>query len=96
MCSSDLRAGGQILFSAPERRVAPVALVLRFDRLASAHLLRMRLLGVDEANLQANVLAAAVGCALTLLFLGAGEVLHGCRVISEASGWPARSGTAAW
>ncbi|EGD59842.1 diguanylate cyclase [Novosphingobium nitrogenifigens DSM 19370] len=65
------RAGGQILFSAPDRRVAPVALVLRFDRLASVHLLRMRLLGVDEANLQANVLAAAVGCALTLLFLGA-------------------------
>lgn len=65
------RAGGQIVFTAP-RRDAPVSfMVLRFDHLASLGLLRLRVMGGDEASLEATVLATAVGAALTLLLLGA-------------------------
>jgi hypothetical protein len=46
-------------------------MVLRFDHLASLELLRMRVMGGDEASLEATVLATAVGAALTLLLLGA-------------------------
>jgi len=65
------RAGGQIMFAAPHRDAPLLGLVLRFDRLASANLLRMRLMGADESSLQATVLAMAVGGALMLLLLGA-------------------------
>lgn len=65
------RAGGQIVFSAPHRDAALQGLVLRFDRLASYNLLRMRLMGGDESSLQATVLAMVVGGALMLLLLGA-------------------------
>jgi diguanylate cyclase (GGDEF)-like protein len=65
------RAGGQIVFTAPHRDAPLQAVVLRFDRLASLNLLRMRLMGGDESSLQATVLAMAVGGALMLLLLGA-------------------------
>ncbi|MDE1916521.1 MAG: GGDEF domain-containing protein [Sphingomonadales bacterium] len=65
------RAGGQIVFSAPHRDAELQGLVLRFDRLASYNLLRMRLMAGDESSLQATVLAMVVGGALMLLLLGA-------------------------
>lgn len=65
------RAGGQIAFYAPQRDVRAVALVMRFDRLASLKLLRLRLMSANEANLESTVLAAMVGGALMLLLLGA-------------------------
>ncbi|MCJ2187935.1 GGDEF domain-containing protein [Novosphingobium beihaiensis] len=64
------RTGGQIAFEAPVRE-APVRFVTaRFDRLASVHLLRMRMLSRGEANLQATALSICVTAALTLLLLG--------------------------
>lgn len=65
------RAGGQIAFPAPKRATPPVALVLRFDRLASAEILRIRLLDTAESERQATAMAATVGAALMLLLIGA-------------------------
>ncbi|MCJ2177280.1 diguanylate cyclase [Novosphingobium album (ex Hu et al. 2023)] len=65
------RTGGQIAFEAPVRD-APVRFVtMRFDRLASVNLLRMRLLSRGEAAIQSIALAICVTAALTLLLLGA-------------------------
>lgn len=65
------RAGGQIAFPAPQNGVPPVAVILRFDRLASAQVLRMRLLDAGESIEQSTALAATVGAALMLLLIGA-------------------------
>ena len=63
------RAGGQIVFDAPGRRVPLTAVTMRFDGLASHGLLRMRLIPQAEAGVQAAGMAAAVGAALTLLLV---------------------------
>lgn len=63
------RAGGQIVFEAPERRVPLTAVTMRFDGLVSHGLLRMRLIPKAEAGVQAAGMAAAVGAALTLLLV---------------------------
>lgn len=65
------RAGAQIAFPAPGRAAPVAAVTLRFDRLASANLLRLRLTGPDEEEQQSTVLAAVVGSALMLLLVGA-------------------------
>lgn len=65
------RAGGQIAFEAPSRTAPLVALTLRFDRLASIDIVRMRLIGRGDASVQSVALAAAIGAALTLLLIGA-------------------------
>jgi diguanylate cyclase (GGDEF)-like protein len=67
--ASHWRAGGQILFDAPERAAPLVAVTMRFDRLASHELVRARLLSKDESNMQAAGMAAAVGAVLTLLLV---------------------------
>lgn len=64
------RAGGQIAFVPPMRDAPPVAVILRFDRLASASLLRVRLLDTQEGGRQATAMAATVGAALMLLLIG--------------------------
>lgn len=65
------RTGGQIAFEAPVRD-APVRFVtMRFDRLASVNLLRMRLLSRGEAAIQSTALSICVTAALTLLLIGA-------------------------
>ncbi|MGH6781189.1 MAG: diguanylate cyclase [Sphingomonadaceae bacterium] len=68
---SHWRIGGQIAFEAPERDVAPTAITIGFDRLASHSLLRMRLMTAATADTQSSIVAAVVGGALTLLLLGA-------------------------
>jgi diguanylate cyclase (GGDEF)-like protein len=65
------RSGGQITFEAPERDSPLKAATLRFDRPASAKLLRMRLMSHGEEARQATALAASVGAALMLLLIGA-------------------------
>jgi len=65
------RSGGQITFEAPERDSPLKAATLRFDRPASARLLRMRLMSHGEEARQATALAASVGAALMLLLIGA-------------------------
>jgi diguanylate cyclase (GGDEF)-like protein len=65
------RAGGQIAFEAPDRDAPLVALTMRFDRLASQELLRMRLMSRGEAGVQSAALAASIGAALMLLLVGA-------------------------
>lgn len=65
------RIGGQIAFVPPQRDAPLIAMTLRFDRLASAQLLRMRLLNQGEGNLQSTALAASIGASLTLLLIGA-------------------------
>ncbi|HUD27711.1 MAG TPA: diguanylate cyclase [Novosphingobium sp.] len=68
---SHWRAGAQIAFSAPHRAVPVTAVTLRFDRLASAGLLRLRLTSPDDEEQQSTVLAAVIGSALMLLLVGA-------------------------
>ncbi|MDE8651195.1 hypothetical protein [Novosphingobium album (ex Liu et al. 2023)] len=68
---SHWRAGGQIAFPAPDRNVPLVALTLRFDRLASADLLRLRMMRDGEASMQSIALATSIGAALMLLVIGA-------------------------
>jgi diguanylate cyclase (GGDEF)-like protein len=63
------RAGGQILFEAPERSAPLSAVTMRFDRLASHELVRAHLLPSDESSMQSAGMAAAVGAALTLLLV---------------------------
>lgn len=65
------RAGGQIAFEPPVRDQPLADIVVRFDRLASARLLRLRLVDVEDLNWQATALAVAVGGALVLLAVGA-------------------------
>jgi diguanylate cyclase (GGDEF)-like protein len=65
------RLGGQIGFTAPARDARLSGLVLRFDRLASAPLLRIRLVRADVANVQSIALASLVGATLMLLVMGA-------------------------
>jgi diguanylate cyclase (GGDEF)-like protein len=69
--ASHWRAGAQIAFSAPKRSGPVTAVMLRFDRLASANMLRMRLTGPSEEEQQSTVLAAVIGSALMLLLVGA-------------------------
>ena len=66
---SHWRAGGQILFEAPERGVPLASVTLRFDRLASIGLVRARLLSKADAVVQSTGMAVAVGAALTLLLV---------------------------
>lgn len=66
---SHWRAGGQIAFDAPMRDVPVTAMTLRFDRLASAKLLRMRLMDHGEASYEAIALAGTIATALTLLLV---------------------------
>ncbi|WP_404482333.1 GGDEF domain-containing protein [Novosphingobium sp. BL-52-GroH] len=68
---SHWRAGAQIAFSAPRRAVPVAAMTLRFDRLASANLLRLQLAGPEAEEQQSTVLAAVIGSALMLLLVGA-------------------------
>jgi diguanylate cyclase (GGDEF)-like protein len=68
---SHWRAGGQIAFEAPMRDAPVVTAILRFDKLASAHLLRMRLMGREQASYQATALSGTIAGALTLLLIGA-------------------------
>ncbi len=65
------RVGGQIAFEAPVHDAPLAAVTMRFDRVASHHLLRMRLVSRAEAGAQTAMLAALVGAALMLLVLGA-------------------------
>jgi diguanylate cyclase (GGDEF)-like protein len=65
------RPGAQIAFVPSERSARLVAIVLRFDRLASYHLLRMRLVRAGQADIETGILAALIGAALTLLLAGA-------------------------
>ena len=65
------RMGGQIEFDAPVRDAPVVAVTIRIDRLASASLLRVRLVSRSDAAMQSGLLAALIGAALTLLLIGA-------------------------
>lgn len=65
------RLGGQIAFVPPDRAVPLQAVVLRFDRLASANLLRIRIADRGAADIQSTALAGMIGAALTLLAIGA-------------------------
>ncbi len=66
---SHWRAGGQILFEAPDRAVPLTAVTMRFDGLAAYELVRARMLPRGEAGMQSVGVAAAVGAALTLLLV---------------------------
>jgi diguanylate cyclase (GGDEF)-like protein len=65
------RAGGQLAFRAPHRDVPLTGVTMRFDKVASAHLLRMRLVGRGEESTQTTGLATSIGAALVLLLAGA-------------------------
>jgi len=65
------RLGGQIGFDAPLRDARLTGLVLRFDRLASAEVLRLRLVQAEVSSLQGTALASLIGAALMLLVIGA-------------------------
>ena len=67
---SHWRAGGQIAFEAPVRNAPLVAMTMRFDKFASHHLLRARLLARGESGVQSAALGAVIGAALTLLLIG--------------------------
>ncbi len=66
---SHWRAGGQILFEAPDRGVALTGVTMRFDGLSSHQFVRARILSTGEAGMQSAGMAAAVGAALTLLLI---------------------------
>src|SRR3546814_2522959 len=66
---SHWRAGGQIVFEAPDRPAPLSAGTMRFDRLASHELVRARILPKSDAGMQAAGMAAAVGAALTPLLV---------------------------
>lgn len=68
---SHWRAGGQLAFRAPHRDVPLVGVTMRFDKVASARLLRMRLVGRGEESTQTTGLATSIGAALVLLLAGA-------------------------
>jgi diguanylate cyclase (GGDEF)-like protein len=63
------RAGGQILFEAPERGVPLTAVTMRFDRLSGHQFVHARIVPKAEAGMQSAGMAAAVGAALTLLLV---------------------------
>ena len=63
------RAGGQILFEAPERSVPLTAVTMRFDRLSGHQFVHARIVPKAEAGMQSAGMAAAVGAALTLLLV---------------------------
>ncbi|WP_447749779.1 diguanylate cyclase domain-containing protein [Sphingopyxis fribergensis] len=63
------RAGGQILFEAPDRGVPLTRVTMRFDGLSSHQFVRARILSKGEAGMQSAGMAAAVGAALTLLLV---------------------------
>ncbi len=65
------RAGGQLAFRAPHRDVPLTGVTMRFDKVASADLLRMRLVGRGEESTQTTGLATSIGAALVLLLAGA-------------------------
>ena len=65
------RLGGQIGFQAPLRDARVTGLVLRFDRLAAAEVLRMRMVRAEVSDLQTIALASLIGAALMLLVIGA-------------------------
>ena len=58
-------------FAAPLRDARLTGLVLRFDRLALADALRMRLVKSEVSDLQTIALASLIGAALMLLLIGA-------------------------
>lgn len=66
---SHWRAGGQILFEAPDRPALLTAVTMRFDGLSAYELVRARVLPKGEAGMQSAGMAAAVGAALTLLLV---------------------------
>ncbi|OHD09459.1 sensor domain-containing diguanylate cyclase [Sphingopyxis sp. RIFCSPHIGHO2_12_FULL_65_19] len=66
---SQWRAGGQILFEAPDRTVSLTAVTMRFDRLSGHQFVHARIIPKAEASLQSAGMAAAVGAALTLLLV---------------------------
>jgi len=66
---SHWRAGGQILFEAPDHAASLTAVTMRFDGLSAHELVRARVLPKDEAGIQSAGVAAAVGAALTLLLV---------------------------
>ncbi|RYD40806.1 MAG: diguanylate cyclase, partial [Sphingomonadales bacterium] len=63
------RAGGQILFEAPERSAPLTAVTMRFDRLSGHQFVHARIVPKAEAGMQSAGMAAAVGAALTLLLV---------------------------
>jgi diguanylate cyclase (GGDEF)-like protein len=65
------RVGAQIVFVAPAGDAAPVRVVLRFDHLASANLMRARLMPVSLAGRDLALASTLIGGALTLLLAGA-------------------------
>jgi diguanylate cyclase (GGDEF)-like protein len=65
------RLGGQVGFAAPLRDARLTGVVLRFDRLASAEVLRLRLVRSEVSDLQTIALASLIGAALMLLVIGA-------------------------
>jgi diguanylate cyclase (GGDEF)-like protein len=65
------RAGGQLAFRAPRRDAALTAVTLRFDKVASARLLRIRLVGRGAESTQTTGLATLISAALVLLLVGA-------------------------
>lgn len=64
------RIGGQLEFAPPVRTAPLQGIVLHFTRLASQDMLRLRLVGRDEAASRTTTLALWVGGALTLLLIG--------------------------
>lgn len=68
---SHWRLGGQISFEPVQRDVPITRIYLRFDRVASAEMLRIRLVPEGPSHLQATALASMIGAALMLLAVGA-------------------------
>ena len=66
---SHWRAGGQILFEAPDRNVPLIAVTMRFDRLSGHAFVHARIVPKGEAGMQSAGMAAAVGAALMLLLV---------------------------
>ncbi|WP_404713551.1 diguanylate cyclase domain-containing protein [Sphingomonas sp. MMS24-J13] len=65
------RVGAQLVFLAPAGADLPVSVVLRFDHLASATLLRARMMPVSLAGRDMAIASALIGAALILLLVGA-------------------------
>ena len=69
--SGHWRLGGQLGFQAPTRTARVTGLIVRFDRLAAAEALRMRLVPAEASDLQSVALASLIGATLMLLAIGA-------------------------
>ncbi|SFI93263.1 diguanylate cyclase (GGDEF) domain-containing protein [Sphingomonas sp. NFR04] len=65
------RPGAQIAFTPRDLKTPLRSITMRIDRLASAQLLRLRLVHTGEAGIETAVLGALIGAALTLLLTGA-------------------------